>query len=143
MEAYVLGVPARSVDDLDPEGLPAAAAAALLEEPELPSGDSAFTAVGSHEEITRSLKTLWREWQDEAAGGWGPPSERTYISYHFTHGMRPNCKGYAQARSAADELVASWEDRVLAVAKGADPAPKRLVTVHLTEVVEDPSHRYE
>ncbi|MEV7359334.1 hypothetical protein [Kitasatospora sp. NPDC091276] len=128
---------------VDTEGLRAAAAAELLGEPELPSSDPAFTAVGSHDEITRSLKTLWREWQEEAASGWGRPSERTYISSHLTHGMRPNRKGYAQARAGVDELVASWEELAQIAAKAADPVPQRLVTVRLSEVVEDPSYRHE
>ncbi|MEV7776612.1 hypothetical protein [Kitasatospora sp. NPDC086791] len=128
---------------VDPDGLLTGAAAALLDEPDLPTDDPALTAIGTREEINRGLKALWRDWQRKAEAGWGRPSERSYISYTLTHGMRSNRKGYAQACSAADELVASWEDLARAAAAGAEPAPILLVTAHLSEVADDSSHRYE
>ena len=128
---------------VDRDGLLVGAAAALLEEPELPAADPALTVIGTREEVTRALKVLWRAWQCKAADSWGRPSERSYISYRLTHGMRSNRKGYAQACSAAGELVASWEELARAAAAEADAAPNRLLTVHLPEVAADPTYRHE
>ncbi|MEU9617313.1 hypothetical protein AB0D56_38255, partial [Streptomyces sp. NPDC048209] len=77
---------------VDSEGLVAAAAAAAMEEPELPSEEVAFSAIGTGKEVGARLKTLWHEWQDKAGRGWEGPGARTYLAYGPTHGIRPNRK---------------------------------------------------
>ncbi|MFJ6141109.1 hypothetical protein [Kitasatospora sp. NPDC092286] len=122
---------------VDPEGLMAAAAAAAMEEPELPSDEAAFSAIGTGKEVGTQLKALWHEWRDKAGRGWEGPSARTYLAYGPTHGIRPNRKGYAATRAAVDGLVASWEEQARDVAASAEPAALGWVTVRLPEVKED------
>ena len=105
---------------VDPEGLMAAAAAAAMEEPELPSEDEAFIAIGTGKEVGTRLKALWHEWQDDAERGWEGPSARTYLAHGPTHGIRPNRKGYARTRAAVDELVVFWENQAREVAASAE-----------------------
>ncbi|MFG3056260.1 hypothetical protein ACGFZP_35620 [Kitasatospora sp. NPDC048239] len=136
-QQYLEALRAQAVLFVDPEGLMAAAAAAAMEEPELPSDEAAFSAIGTDKEVDTQLKALWHEWQDKAGRGWEGPSARTYLGYGPTRGIRPNRKGYAATRAAVDELVASWEDQARHVAASAEPATLGWVTVRLPEVKED------
>lgn len=126
---------------VDPDGLLEAAAAALLDEPELPVGEQDFAAIGIQEEITRSLKTLWERWQDKASRGWRRPDGPS-VAFSLTRGMRPNRKGRTEARAAADNLVASWQSLARDAVRAADPAPRHLVTAHLPGPADDSPHRH-
>ena len=124
---------------VDSEGLVAAAAAAAMGEPELPSEEVAFSAIGTGKEVGARLKALWREWQGKAGRGWEGPSARTYLAYGPTHGIRPNRKGYAETRAAVDELVATWENQAREAAKSSAHDALQWVSVRLPEVKEDPT----
>ncbi|MFJ6619947.1 hypothetical protein ACIQOW_20525 [Kitasatospora sp. NPDC091335] len=141
-ERYLEELRAQAALFVDPHGLMAAAAAAGMQLPEFPSSDSAFSAIGDSGEVAKRLRALWHQWQSKAADGWGRPSERTYLAYGPTHGIRPNRKGYDTTRAAVDALVASWEERA-AQAATADPATTRWVTLRLPETKEDSPRRYD
>ncbi|MFJ2866439.1 hypothetical protein [Kitasatospora sp. NPDC087314] len=76
-QQYLEALRAQAALFVDLEGLLAAAAAAAMEEPELPR-DEAFSAIGTGKEVGTRLKALWREWQGKAGRGWEGPSARTY-----------------------------------------------------------------
>ncbi|MER5640319.1 hypothetical protein ABT095_25655 [Kitasatospora sp. NPDC002227] len=137
-QQYLESLRAQATLFVDPEVLLAAAAAAAMRQPELPVSDTVFSAIGTTEEVTTRLRALWRRWHAEAQGGWGRPGQRTYGP---THGIRPNRKGYAQARAAADALVASWESRIQEAAAASEPTALRWVTAQLPEVKDDASYR--
>ncbi|MFF0416522.1 hypothetical protein ACFYUY_39615 [Kitasatospora sp. NPDC004745] len=122
---------------VDLEGLMAAAAAAAMDEPELPSNDAAFSVIGTSKEAGTRLKALWHAWQDKAGRGWEGPNARTYLAYGPTHGIRPNRKGYVTARVAIDELVSSWENQAREEAASAECQALQWVTASLPIVKKD------
>ncbi|MFG2811712.1 hypothetical protein [Streptomyces sp. NPDC048410] len=122
-----------------PAGLLAAAAAASMDDPELPSGESAFAAIGDSKQVARRLRSMWFDWQSKARSSWGLPGDSLFI-HDVVHGIRQSRKGYAEARLAAERLLVSWEDEARRVASAADTGATVAVTVHLPEIQEDETH---
>ncbi|MFJ4005097.1 hypothetical protein ACIPWL_16850 [Streptomyces sp. NPDC090023] len=122
-----------------PAGLLAAAAAASMDEPELPSGESAFAAIGDSKEVTRRLRSMWVDWQNKARSSWVLPGDSLF-THDALHGIRQSRKGYAEARLAVGRLLASWEEEARRVADAADTGVTVAVTVHLLEIQEDETH---
>ncbi|MFH8624506.1 hypothetical protein ACH4A8_21900 [Streptomyces vietnamensis] len=123
-----------------PAGLLAAAAAASMDEPDLPSGDSAFAAIGDSTEVARRLRAMWSGWQSKARGSWDLPRD-ALLTYGAVHGIRQNRKGYVEARAAVGRLLASWEDEARRIADAAGTGAPVVLTVCLPEIQEDETYR--
>lgn len=136
-QQYLETVRAQAALFVDPEGLTAAAAATVMEKPARPVQDARFGVIGPEKVVDAQLSSLWRRWQQEAEGGWAPPSERKYLSSDPLRGMRSNRKGYGQALAASAELIASWESRLREVTGAASPTAVKWVTMRLPEIRKD------
>ncbi|MGW6395307.1 hypothetical protein ACWFR1_33520 [Streptomyces sp. NPDC055103] len=123
-----------------PRGLLAVAAAVRMEEPDLPSGDSAFASMGDSTEVARRLRAMWFGWQSRARGSWDL-SDHALLAYGAVHGMRRSRKGYAEARAAVGRLLASWENEARRISDAAGNGAMVVLTAHLPEIQEDETYR--
>ncbi|WP_159395221.1 hypothetical protein [Streptomyces albireticuli] len=142
-EQYLEGLRAQAALFVDPAGLLLAAAVADMSEPELPLDDGVFSVLGKSADIAKHVKALWGEWQRRASDGWGRPGDRSYVAYSLVHHIRSNRKGYHQAVTGAESLVASWEDAARTAVSSAAPVPTRCVIARLPEVGNDTSQSRE
>lgn len=140
-ERYLAALRGQAALFVDPAGLLTAAAVALMEAPQLPGEDEAFTVLGTTADITRRLRSLWGRWQREAAAGWDHPSEHSWIVHHLVDGISSRRKGRDQALAAARALLATWADRAQQTAS-TGAAAEVLVTVTLPQAAgEEPYER--
>lgn len=123
-----------------PAGLLAAAAAATMDKPELPSTESVFAAIGDSTEVARRLREMWSGWQIKARSSRDLPGYYLF-THDAVHGIRQSRKGYAEARVAVGRLLASWEVEARRIASGASTGTTVAVTVHLPEIQEDDTYR--
>ncbi|MFD8478194.1 hypothetical protein [Kitasatospora sp. NPDC059673] len=138
-EEYLQTLRERAGLFVDATGLVEAAAAASLEMPKLPTDDEAFSAIGDHKEIAGRLRSMWSRWQGAAADAWGLPGDHL-VTYQAVGGINSRRKGYDGARSAADRLLASWEEEARRVARASDPGVTVTLTAHLQEPRNEDPH---
>ncbi|WP_395368322.1 hypothetical protein OHU45_37615 [Streptomyces tubercidicus] len=93
------------------DALLAAAAAAALQEPDVPADDAAFAPLGAPAEAKRKLLSLWQRWQKTVENSWDPPRAQAYLVHHLADGMSSRRKGRDQMLERARGVLAEWESR--------------------------------
>ncbi|MGK5450307.1 hypothetical protein [Streptomyces radiopugnans] len=103
------------------DALLAAAAAAAMQEPDVPADDAAFALLGAPAEARKKLLSLWRRWQRTVEDSWDPPREQAYLVHHLADGISSRRKGRDQMLERARAVLAEWESRArLAAARTYD-----------------------
>ncbi|MFI1740187.1 hypothetical protein [Streptomyces sioyaensis] len=88
------------------DALLAAAAAAAMQEPDVPADDAAFAPLGAPAEARKKLLSLWRRWQRTVEDSWDPPREQAYLVHHLADGMSSRRKGRDQMVERARAVLA-------------------------------------
>lgn len=89
----------------------AVAAAAAMQEPDVPADDAEFAPLGAPAEARKKLLSLWRRWQRTVEDSWDPPREHAYLVHHLAEGMSSRRKGRDQMLERARAVLAEWEAR--------------------------------
>ncbi|MFE9662868.1 hypothetical protein [Streptomyces sp. NPDC005955] len=93
------------------DALLAAAAAAAMQEPDVPADDAGFALLGAPAEARKKLLSLWRRWQRTVEDSWDPPREQAYLVHHLADGTSSRRKGRDQMLERARAVLTEWETR--------------------------------